>query len=251
MPVTLPVVGAYVDDSVLGATPEVLGSSLPAITEHLAQGGLQIQPSKSKLWMPIGATCEAPLSDIQQVDGFLLCGQALGGAIEDDLVVGAEGYVTRTVALQADRLAQHFCKVGDLPTAVQIALTMLRYHWPGKFTHLLRGMPVDATRLLVGRLQYALWDALTMVMWVPHLTTYERKICTLPVSQGGMGVVDLPLHATVCRAACLATMPFTSRTAPQLRHYVGREHAVLMSSLAPHMSRHPTDMLGTVSRAMC
>eukprot|EP00971_Amphidinium_carterae_P299023 5940437-Amphidinium_carterae.1 len=54
----------------------------------------------------------------------------------------------------------------------------------------------------------------------------------------------------VCRAACLATMPFTPRTAPQLRHYVAREHEVLMTSLAPHLSRHPTDMLGTVSRAM-
>eukprot|EP00971_Amphidinium_carterae_P200779 3984209-Amphidinium_carterae.1 len=65
-----------------------------------------------------------------------------------------------------------------------------------------------------------------------------------------MGVVDLPLHAMVCRAACLATMPLTSRTAPQLRHYVAREHEVLMTSLAPHLSRRPTDMLGTVSRAM-
>eukprot|EP00971_Amphidinium_carterae_P271611 5389478-Amphidinium_carterae.1 len=82
MPVSLPVVGAYVDDGVLGATLEVLGSSLPAISAHLAWGGLQIQPTKSKLWMPAGPDsppeCTAELSNVQQLDGFLLCGQALG-----------------------------------------------------------------------------------------------------------------------------------------------------------------------------
>eukprot|EP00971_Amphidinium_carterae_P076630 1513561-Amphidinium_carterae.1 len=60
--------GAYVDDSVLGATPEVLGSSLPLIAEHLAQAGLAVQLAKSKLWMPLGASSHPQLDQIQQVD---------------------------------------------------------------------------------------------------------------------------------------------------------------------------------------
>eukprot|EP00971_Amphidinium_carterae_P255392 5070185-Amphidinium_carterae.1 len=65
--------------------------------------------------------------------------------------------------------------------------------------------------------------------------SYARKICTPPVSQGGMGVVDLPLHAILYIIWYVAPRAWRLCPSPhaQPRSYATMLHGNMRSSCLP------------------
>ena len=240
----------------LVGSPEDVVSVLQELPTLLAPTGLQLQPTKTKVWSPTpGVVGFHPMlrnlqETISDIRGLTILGEAVGLEPEDAYPVGEEAYVTDHIQGVADRLCADLRKLRHLPgmcgddqAGLQIAWSLLQRQVPSRILHLPHAHPINITDNISEQIQTELQENLCYWLQFPVLNADQWKLAELPITSGGLAFPNLRRQAVVARIACLATLPEVLATDPYKAAIVAKERPHF-GRLGPLIGPTPHEVLG-------
>uniref|UniRef100_A0A8D8VI75 Reverse transcriptase domain-containing protein n=1 Tax=Cacopsylla melanoneura TaxID=428564 RepID=A0A8D8VI75_9HEMI len=192
----------YLDDGIIGGSPETVLSDIQILLEESAKIGLEINPRKCELFFPSGNDYNI----IQQRFEDLLPGVHLVSS-ENLSLLGAplvhEGY-EKKVEDKLTKMKNIFEKLKDIPAHFALHLMKNCLGIP-KLLYILRTVPTWKGIDILNRMDLTLKSTLEDLLNV-KLNEKEWKQANLPIRHGGLGIrsiIDLSLPAFLASCSCV------------------------------------------------
>lgn len=193
-------VGAYLDDLTVAGPSHRVSEAVRWLRAEGPRHGLHISPSKTVVWSPSGRD----LRDLGLFDD--LCHsteegvELLGGAVSE-----SPSFNASVIAKRVDKCIATMHRMLELNDP-QLCLMLLRScEGMPKLVYSWRSIPPEFLQEAADRFEGELLEALRWIVAGdgPHFGPFNRRLATLPVSMGGLGIAlpsDL-LHFSYCASA--------------------------------------------------
>ena len=251
---------SYIDDTTLLGPADDVAQVLQDLPRAVEGTGLSLQPQKTQVWAPQEEQIQQHphlrrLRDqMKDPRGLIILGEALGEDPTDPYPMGNEAFisdhlrdVTQAVTTDLDKIAVLPDRLEGETAGLQVAWALISKTLPPRVVHLLRAHPVDQTQEMCQNLQDALLNTVRQLMGQPEFTADQLYLAKLPVTAGGLGLLDLPVLALIARAACIATLPRAAHTDSFRHDLIRQEGDDLLERLRGLSERHPTQMARDLS----
>jgi hypothetical protein len=193
-------VGAYLDDLTVAGPSHRVSDAVRWLRVEGPRHGLHISPSKTVVWSPSGhdLTGNGLFDDLTHSteDGVEL----LGGAVSTSAT-----FCAAVIAKRVDKCIATMHRMLELNDP-QLCLLLLRScEGMPKLVYSWRTLPPEYLQEAATRFEAELVEALRWIVAGdgPHFGPFQRRLATLPVSMGGLGIAmpsDL-LHFCYCASA--------------------------------------------------
>ena len=190
------------------------------LAARLRPTGLELQPTKTKVWAPNAENIMAypRLAHLERQSpsggGLLILGEALGADDEEAQVLGTPPFVHEHLRKIATLVTQDCVKRQHLPehlvaqeAGMQLGFALLQRTLPSRILHLLRGQAIEHTTELCESLTVQMRTTLRNWLGHPALNATHWHLAHLPITAGGLGLPDLHALALAARTAAPATIP--------------------------------------------
>ena len=250
---------AYIDDCVMGGSPEAVHRALPLYVQHLERYGLHLAQDKCKIYAqerdlvrPFPQLVEL-LPPPSEPMGIVICGHALSVSFDDDLPlpVGSTEFQMQWLARKQAACQELLGKLREFPSrlpegspGLQVAFHLLNELLPAKIMHILRSMPQPLWAEWAESLQQEAQQILRSWLQLPSLAASQLAVAHLPAMRGGLGFLDLPVLGLCARAAALFSLTKEGPAGQAVATWIREERDDLYGRLQPLMRSPVTTILG-------
>ena len=241
---------SYIDDTLLLEAHDRLAA-------RLRPTGLELQPTKTKVWAPNMANLLANprLAHLERQNpsggGLLIVGEALGADDEEAQVLGTSPFVQEHLRKITALVAQDCVRIQHLPdhlvaqeAGMQLGFALLQRTLPSRILHLLRGQATEHTAELCETLTTHMHMVLRNWLGHPALNAANWRLAHLPITAGGLGLPDLQALALAARTAALATIPNEGQLAAYKEDLLDREGPALLHQLQARLAHPVAELVG-------
>ena len=206
-------VAAYLDDLTLVVPRYRASEALDVAEASCAVVGLSLNVDKTSIWPVYGGAPDTGRAGTiwaagPKNDGVVLCGAPVArppGERDDCMQdwahatpLGDDPFSAQYLAQHETRLLAYLHKIAAVPTecgngrpGAQTALALLRHCGGSRVAHLLRLVNPDTVANFARATDEHLHATLATILGLPPLTATQRRMASLPLAMGGMGIGGL------------------------------------------------------------